>query len=72
MDPFRDLSVNAAIRADFGEHIRYEHRLIHEDTHRRVGPLLMGLSPIFGPLGRLRGRRDTPDALGLQPLLPPL
>lgn len=72
MDPFRDTSLHAAWRADFGHIPLSEPELRHlHDIDGRPGPLrrLLGL---VGPVGRLRERRDTPDSLGLQPFMPPV
>jgi hypothetical protein len=76
MDPFRDTSIRAAWRADFSTHIPLtedELRLLQEVPDRRsAARTLVQLSRLLGPIGRLRGGRDTPDALGLQPFTPPL
>lgn len=72
MDPFRDASIRAAWRADFEDLLPLDGRAIEALGHRRGDRMLKGLARLFGPLGRFRGGRDTPDALGLQPFVPPL
>jgi hypothetical protein len=73
MDPFRDISIRAAWRADFQDHLP-----LGGDDFRRLRELpdgrertrgLLGMRQIFG---RFRLGGEGPDALGLQPFVPPV